>query len=117
MHELSVARALLRQVERLAGEHRALAVRGVTVRIGPLSGVEPGLLARAFPRAAAGSVADGAELRIESVAVRVHCEDCGAEGEAAPNRLACPACGSLNTRLAGGDEMLLVSLELETSDV
>lgn len=117
MHELSVARALRRQVERLAAQHRASAVRGVTVRIGPLSGVEPGLLARAFPQVVAGSVADGAVLHVEAVPVRVHCEDCGDDGEAAPNRLACPACGSLNTRLTGGDEMLLVSLDMETNDV
>lgn len=117
MHELSVARALLRQVERLAGEHRASRVRGVTVRIGPLSGVEPALLARAFPQVVVGGLAAGAGLRIETVPVRVRCEDCGVEAEASPNRLICPACGSQRTRLTGGDEMLLVSLDMETNDV
>jgi len=113
MHELSVARALLRQVGRVAGAHGDARVRRVTVRIGPLSGVEPALLAQAFPQALAGTPAAGTELVIESVPVRIQCLACGHEGEAAPNRLRCPACGGADTRLVGGDELLLVSLELE----
>jgi hydrogenase nickel incorporation protein HypA/HybF len=45
--------------------------------------------------------------------VRVRCTRCGADCEAAPNRLLCGACGDYRTRLASGDEMLLASLELE----
>ncbi|MEW5973748.1 MAG: hydrogenase maturation nickel metallochaperone HypA [Pseudomonadota bacterium] len=113
MHELSVARALLRQVGRVAGVHGGSRVRRVTVRIGPLSGVEPALLAQAFPQARAGTAAAGAELMIETVPVRIRCLACGHEDETAPNHLRCPACGGTDTRLLGGDELLLVSLELE----
>jgi hydrogenase nickel incorporation protein HypA/HybF len=45
--------------------------------------------------------------------VRVRCEQCGAESEASPNRLLCGACGDYHTRLLSGDELLLVSVELE----
>jgi hydrogenase nickel incorporation protein HypA/HybF len=113
MHELSIARALLRQVGRVAGAHGGARVRRVTVRIGPLSGVEPALLAQAFPQVVAGTPAAGAELVIESAPVRVRCLACGHEGEAAPNHLRCRACGGADTRLVGGDELLLVSLDLE----
>lgn len=116
MHELSIARALLRQVERTARTHGHGAVRGVTVRIGALSGVEPGLLASAFPQAARGSRAEGATLTIETMPVRVRCDDCGAESEASANRLVCPVCASPHTRLVAGDELLLVSLDLEKTD-
>ena len=75
-------------------------------------GVEPDLLRQAFPIATAGSVADGAELRIEHLPIQVRCLECGAETEAQANRLLCGVCGDYRTRLLSGDEMLLASVEL-----
>ena len=75
--------------------------------------MEPDLLQRAFPIAAAGTVADHAQLVLDTVPIRVRCESCGAESEAAPNRLLCGACGDWHTQLLSGDEMLLASVELD----
>ncbi|OGI48051.1 MAG: hydrogenase nickel incorporation protein HypA [Candidatus Muproteobacteria bacterium RBG_16_65_34] len=115
MHELSVCQAMLREVARVAAGHDAAAVRRIVLRLGPLSGVEPDLLAEAFPLARAGTVADGAELVIERLPIRVRCDTCGAENEAAANRLLCSACGDWHTRLISGDELLLVCVELESN--
>ena len=116
MHELSVCQGMLRQIDAIAAEHSARAVLGITVRIGPLSGVEPDLLVQAFPIASAGTVADGAELRIETLPVRVHCETCGEDSDAAINRLLCGSCGDYHTRLISGDELLLASVEMKTEE-
>lgn len=116
MHELSVCLALMEQVRRISAEHGARRVTVIRLRIGPLSGVEPPLLERAFPLAAAGTVAEDAELLIEHTAVRVRCTRCEAESEVPPNRLLCGSCGDYRTRLVGGDEMLLASLELDVED-
>ncbi len=112
MHELSVCLSLLDQVERIAKEHGAERVERILLRIGPLSGVEAPLLAHAYPLAAAGTLAEHAELEIETAPVRVHCIDCGEESEATANRLLCAHCASHRTRLTSGDEMLLASLEM-----
>ncbi|MCG6886638.1 MAG: hydrogenase maturation nickel metallochaperone HypA [Proteobacteria bacterium] len=112
MHELAICQSMLQQVEQIAQERQATAVIRITVSIGPLSGVEAHLLSQAFPLAAAGSIARDAELVIETLPVRVKCEQCGAETEARPNRLLCGTCGDYHTRLLSGDEMLLASLEL-----
>jgi hydrogenase nickel incorporation protein HypA/HybF len=112
MHELSVCTALMQQVERVAREHGAVRVDRILLQIGPLSGVEAPLLQNAFPLAAAGTLAEAAELVIESIPVRVSCTRCGAETEAAPNRLVCGACGDWRTRVVSGEEMLLARLEL-----
>lgn len=113
MHELSVCQALIAQVEDIARQHQAAAVTAVNVRIGPLSGVEPGLLEQAFPLASAGTVAQASRLVIEKLPVRVRCDTCGAETAAEANRLVCGSCGDWHTRLVSGDEMLLASVELE----
>ena len=111
MHELSVCQALIAQVERIAAAHRADRVERIVLAMGPLSGVEPRLLARAFPLAAAGTPVEGATLEIENTSVRVCCSACGAESEVAANRLLCGACGDFRTRLLSGDEMVLQRLE------
>ena len=113
MHELSVCLALMAQIERIAAEHDAHRVETITLRIGPLSGVEPALLSNAFPIASAGTEAEGAELVIETGPVRVRCTVCDAESDVSPNRLLCGACGDYRTRVISGEELLLVSLELD----
>jgi len=113
MHELSVCLALMQQVNTICNEHRARRVEKIVLALGPLSGIEQPLLERAFPLAATGTRAEDAALVIESCAVRVRCSSCGAESEVAPNRLLCKSCGDFRTRLIAGDEMLLVSVELD----
>lgn len=112
MHEFSVCIALMEQVERIAGEHRARRVDRIVLQVGPLSGVEAPLLEHAWPLAAAGTIAADAELVIDTAPVRVRCTRCGIESEAQPNRLLCAGCGDYRTRLVSGDEMLLANLEL-----
>ena len=112
MHEFAVCQDMLTQIESIAAEEQAAAVDMVTVRIGPLSGIEPHLLQQAFPLAAAGTVAENAELIIEALPIRVKCQICDAETEDKANRLICGECGDYHTQLLSGDEMLLASLEL-----
>ena len=116
MHELSICAALLEQVEALARQNGASAVRRIEVAVGPLSGVEAHLLERAFTVARAGTSAETAELTLERSEVRVRCETCGAESDASPNRLLCGHCGDWRTRVIAGDELVLRRVELETHE-
>lgn len=115
MHELSVAQALVEQVDAVIDQHNAAQASMIRVRIGPLAGVVPELLATAFPLAAAGSRMEHAELEFTHAPIQVHCQTCGAETEAAMNRLLCGACGDWHTQILSGDELLLESVELETA--
>jgi hydrogenase nickel incorporation protein HypA/HybF len=112
MHELSVCQALLEQVRNTAQGHHAEAVGMITVRIGPLSGVEPDLLKQAFTIARNGPMTSMATLDIELMPVRVRCRDCDKESEVRPNRLLCTECSSYRVDLISGDEMLLARVEL-----
>jgi hydrogenase nickel incorporation protein HypA/HybF len=113
MHELSVAQALVDQVERIVHEQHAARATAIRVRIGALSGVVPELLASAFPLAAAGTAAAPATLDLREAPIRIRCQACGAEGEAVANRLLCAACGDWHTQVISGDELILESVELE----
>ncbi|MBX9824828.1 MAG: hydrogenase maturation nickel metallochaperone HypA [Xanthobacteraceae bacterium] len=116
MHELSVCLSLLDEVSRIARASDARAVRVVAVRIGPLSGVEPDLLTRAFGVARCGTLAETATLVVDMSHVRVSCTECGAENEAVPNRLLCAHCGGFRTRVIEGDELVLSAIEMDVAD-
>ena len=113
MHELALCQALMAQVESVARDNDAERITSITLGLGPLSGAEAQLLEDAFPIASAGSIAAGAMLIIQPLPLRVVCSKCGAETEAKPNKLVCGACGDWQTRLISGDELLLVSVELD----
>lgn len=115
MHELAICQALMNQVENIAAERNARSVVSIVVGMGPLSGVEAQLLKHAYPVASAGTVAEGAELVIESMPVRIKCTQCDSESDALPNKLVCKACGDWRTTLISGDELMLMRVELETA--
>jgi hydrogenase nickel incorporation protein HypA/HybF len=112
MHELAVCQALMDQVDSVARDESAARIISIHLGIGPLSGVEPGLLSQAFPIASAGSLAADAELVITALPVVVHCQECGCESEVQPTRLLCSHCGAWQTTLISGDEMLLERVEV-----
>lgn len=112
---MAIAQALLEQVETVIDQHGASRASLIRLRIGPLAGVVPELLASALPLVAAGSRMEHAVLEFCDVPIRVRCQTCGAETEAAMNRLICGTCGDWHTQVISGDELLLESVELETT--
>jgi hydrogenase nickel incorporation protein HypA/HybF len=113
MHELSICQALMNQVKSIAAENSAGNVVTIVIGIGPLSGVEAELLKNAYPLASAGTVAEHARLIIEPLPIRVRCNSCNRESSVSPNKLVCQHCGDWQTTLISGDELLLMSVELE----
>lgn len=112
MHEFSIVQSLLQIVEEHARREGAKEVSKVVLRVGVLSGVEVPLLETAFNTFKEGSVARNARLVIEVEKLRLKCSDCGRESEKEELNALCPACGSLNTQVVGGQDLLLKSLEL-----
>lgn len=112
MHEVSICRALLQQVETIAREADAVQVRQVRLCIGPLSCVVPELLERAFPEVSHGTLAQGAVLDIVLPPLRLRCLSCGAESLGKPEDLTCRSCGSWQTHLLSGDQLVLESVGL-----
>ena len=112
MHELSIVRALLRQIEAVAAANGALTVDRVTVQIGPLCGVDPGLLANAFEAFRGRGLTARTALIFDSVPVTVICRDCGEKSSVTANRLLCASCGGYRTTLLSGDELILQRVEL-----
>jgi len=112
MHELSIAQALVEELEKAARAENATAVTRLTVTVGTLSGVEPEALKMAFPLAAEGTLAGDAELTVESVSAVVRCPDCGETVPPGFPVMACGRCGSAEVEVVSGRELLIRSAEL-----
>jgi len=116
VHELSLCDDLLGQVVAIAAKNNARSVESITVQIGALSGVEPMLLDSAFSMIKVGTVAEQAELILQTSPVIVLCQLCGTQSEVATNRLLCNACQSHETTLLSGAELILASVALNCAD-
>jgi hydrogenase nickel incorporation protein HypA/HybF len=113
MHERSLIRALLRQVQTVATENSAAQILSIRVRIGEFSGVEPDLLCSAFDDLVQDTSFRGAELKMERVPLEAACDQCGNQFRIERFHFQCVRCGSSRLSLRGGEELLLESVTLE----
>ena len=67
----------------------------------------------AFPLAAEGTVAAGAELVVERVEACVACRACGREAVTEGYFFGCEVCGSPDVALVSGRELHLQAVDLE----
>jgi hydrogenase nickel incorporation protein HypA/HybF len=116
MHELAICQSIISEVQAIAMTRNAVTVNAIHLRIGPLSGIETPLLRNAFPFAAAGTIAATASLHVSEAPVRVHCSRCNTEMAVPANRLLCSRCDNWQTKLVGGDELLLERVEMQCRD-
>ncbi len=117
MHEASLVRSLLNQVESVCRSNGGTAVICIEVEVGPLTGVEPLLVREAFELLAPGTDCEGADLVIREVPLSAECRVCGAEFSVDQLRFECPGCGSTSVRVTHGDEFRLLNVILETDTV
>jgi hydrogenase nickel incorporation protein HypA/HybF len=99
---MSLAMAVVDQVEQAAADSGATAVSAVRVQVGELAGVVADALRFSFSLACAGTVLDGAELLTEDVPGRARCAPCATEwATGMPPNMCCPACGGAAELLCG----------------
>ncbi len=112
MHEYSLVEALVRRVEEEARKRQALAVHGLSVRVGELSGVDAELFQTAYETFREGTMCANAPLTLRKVAASWSCPRClrpiprGAV-------LTCPDCREPARLDDGGDALTLDGIEME----
>jgi len=92
--EISVARALLQQVQRLQRVHGMAPVVSIVVHIGELAGVEAELLRTASSLLAPAAGAERAELQLTPVPLQAHCRASAATFPVERFRFVCPTCAA-----------------------
>lgn len=113
MHEYSIVNSLLELCEQHARENEAKNVLKVSLSIGVLSGVEPELLRSAFETFKEGTICEHSKLDMVVEPITARCLACQKEFEVVDFHYVCPHCQSVDLQTLTGQEMHLMSLEME----
>ena len=116
MHELSIAMAMIEQVEEILRKEGAVGAGKIVALVGELSGIECEALEFAFSVAREGTMAADAELAIEAVKAAVLCGACGKESNPEVPGMECRHCGSSNVRIVQGRDLVIKKIEAKMPD-
>ncbi|HEX4471532.1 MAG TPA: hydrogenase maturation nickel metallochaperone HypA [Nocardioides sp.] len=109
MHELAITESVVDLVRDRTGGRRVVAVQ---LCVGALSGFVPASMQLCFEIATTGTPLQGARLDFTEPPGRISCRVCGTEHDIPDAVLLCP-CGSADVVVVSGDELRVVSVELE----
>jgi len=110
MHEMSIATALLEQIE--AHIPAGATLRHVYVRAGAMQAIEPEAMRWAWRALTDATCHDGADLHVTIEPYRLHCDQCGHEWNS-PNLFAECRCGCPSPRSVSSSGITLLSLTVD----
>ena len=113
MHELSICEGIVQVLEDQALTHDYQRVKTVWLEIGSLAGIELEALRFSFPIATRNTLAAEARLEIIETRGQAWCLPCARTVAIRQRFDACPACGSYQLQVTGGEEMRIKELEVE----
>lgn len=112
MHEVSIARSILKIVEESVPSEDLRHVQRINVKIGAGAGVMAGSVEFSFRALASQTALSSASLHIENTPFVIRCHACGAVSTVDPYITLCPKCFSGSTEIRSGTELQIVSIEL-----
>lgn len=108
MHELGIVFHVIKQIEELAAENQLKEVASVTLQLGEVTGAIHEDLEDCWNWAVRRTdIMKECELEIEPVPAVTFCEDCKQTYPTVRYGRTCPHCGSGNTYLVQGREMVI----------
>lgn len=113
MHEYSIVQSLLNQCDEHAKLNDSTKVLKVIVKIGVLSGVEASFLQSAFDTFKEETICHEAQFIINIQKVLIYCNICEKESSLEKNEFTCLHCNSTDIKVLDGEDMYLMSLEME----
>lgn len=113
MHEVSLMRELLKQVELAMRQNKVERVSSIQIEIGPLAGVEPVLVEQAFKVLIPDTQFESTRLVVHQTALVAVCRECRDEFEIINFQFSCPSCSSPRVQVISGDQLCLKSITTE----
>lgn len=108
MHELGIVVKVLEQVDEVAEQYKAERIMKVTMEVGEVSTIVPDLFTDAFNWARKKTrFAQEAELEMIIIEGRTYCQSCGETYKTTEHGKKCPHCGSYDTYLLTGDQVII----------
>ncbi|MEK6479963.1 hydrogenase maturation nickel metallochaperone HypA [Catalinimonas sp. 4WD22] len=115
MHEISIARSMIRSLEAELDEAQQQALREIVLEVGELSCVEPILMQNAWEAVSLGSTYENVKLQIDKIATEVYCSICNKNFFVHKHRYVCPDCATPSNQIVKGNELNIRQVKLEES--
>lgn len=112
MHERSLARSVIRQIEEMGKEYPAQRITNVELEVGLMSGVDAHLLGNALHEEQPNGtplVAFG----IQVVPLQAYCSVCQSSFEMEGFSFVCVKCGTADLEITHGDSVQILTVTLE----
>lgn len=116
MHEMSITSGLVELLNEQLRDYPGARVTRVNLKVGRLTAVEPDALTFCFQVLTEGTPIEGAELHIELVPVRACCLKCHHRFKVEGFYFQCPRCSGTELETVAGNELDLVSLDIEEDE-
>ncbi len=115
MHELSIMSNVLDIVLQHASQNGAKKVTKIHLCVGELSDYIPEWMQTYFDFVSKDTIAENAQLVVESIKASLQCDDCTKTFEFNKNdwQFSCPYCNSPNVTIISGRELTIKSIEIE----
>lgn len=113
MHEMSIMESVLELAENEARKNGSTRINRIKLNLGEFRGVVKEALEFAFEALKTGTLADNAELEVETIRLRVVCAACGEMGLSPQDyNFFCPRCGQM-LKIIAGREMRIEYIDLD----
>lgn len=113
MHEYSIVSSLIDICEREIEKNSCKRALKLKVAIGKLSGVEPKLIEESFKVFKDGTCCSSALMEIEIKEIELFCLNCSYSFMPENHTYICPKCESIDIKIVNGEELHLMSIEME----
>lgn len=111
MHEISLVRNIFSTLEEEFPE-KIDRIRGIYLRVGLLSNVQPILMQNAFNAVLEDEPQyKNTSLHLEVLPVMIYCDDCEKDSEVKYSKFVCGHCGKPSSNIIQGDELLISKVE------
>lgn len=112
MHEYFIVQNIIKTIEEIIKDYPGKKIVKAIFLIGKFSGIEIDILKNALEFFKKETPLEKAEIVFELEDLKIKCLNCGAENIKEKWNLMCPNCGSMNTEVISGEELILKTLEL-----
>ncbi|MFA8436060.1 MAG: hydrogenase maturation nickel metallochaperone HypA [Marinifilaceae bacterium] len=116
MHEFSIINNIIQTITEIAEQEKLCRITRITLVIGKMRRIVPSILEYAFRISSKDTLAENAEICIESIPIKMQCKDCNHISEIIDDLYICLACGGTGLQLHSGKELYIKSIDGEQKE-
>ena len=116
MHEMTYIVPICNTAIDQAKKNKAKSITALHIEIGEMTAVIPSIFRSYFGEASKNTILENAELKLKMIPVKANCLKCSHTFKPEKkNDYRCPNCGSNQSKIIEGREVILKSIEIEES--